>query len=331
MEIKTWQEIYKDLKRVTDKKDFFFKREVVSYDEGNIVALKNNFEEFEQPITTHAFYQLLQKANMPRRYFERLRQERQHRLIRNNVTYNMTKKDPDKKLFIRTANIDGDKKVRAVLSDKYSAIENEELLEIIYENIEDEGSITSYYNDFKTMFLRIVFEKIDHKQAYVGDELACGILITNSEVGTCGIRIAPTVLRLVCNNGMTAWKTLGNKNNYYRKHIGLDKDELYDFAAVAINKAKKKATEQSKLLKKSKETKLEKGETVIENILKDKNITKSIVEKTKEIWNTEWDSKNNLYAVINSITRVARDLNIDDKIHVESVVGDYLNSCDLVA
>jgi len=323
-----WSRIENNLSKLTNRNDNILKLNEVKYQDGNI---SNGFES-DIP-TDHAIKQMFSKLGMPRSYFKNLHDKGYYDLVKEHFDFNKDKLD--KNIMLRKATYkDNDferRVIRAVLSESYSPLNNDDLVQILKRILENTNyKITFYSNDWETMMLRIIFEDSRDKiEAEEGDVLQTGIVVVNSEVGTAGVLIAPTVLRLVCNNGLTAWSTI-ESDRFYRRHVGITKRKMVAFASDAIVAARKEGLERAKMLKETVGKELPDNKTkneIIEDILKNKNINKSIIKQAQEVIEEDYKDRNDMYAVINSITRVARDLeNTEQKLQVEKTVGDYVHN-----
>lgn len=324
-----WDRIEDNLSMLKDRQDDIIEAKNVQYDEGRI----GTHYSWGHTPTDHAMKQLFRKLDMPSTYFSELHNEGDYHLVEQHVEHNKFRLE-DKKLMLRRAKFEHngyeESVVRAVLSDSYSPLDNDTLVEIVRQTLSSVNyKITHYKNDWNTLMLRILFEdKLDKVEVEEGDILQTGITVVNSEVGKAGILIAPTVLRLVCNNGMTAWDTIEN-DDYYRRHVGLSETKIAAFARDAVVAARKEGLERAKMLKETAGKKLPEdvtGNEMIENILDNKNIRKSIIEQAQEVLEERYEDRNDVYSVVNSITRTARDLeNTEDRMEVERTVGDYVH------
>lgn len=335
MEIKSkeeslgWDRIERHLDSV-ENEDSIMRLNDIVYNQGKVGTVFDKGYE----TTDHAINQLFRKLGMPSRYFKNLHDKGFYDLVNEHIVFNKGR-FKDKNIMLRKAKFHNRGKyenevIRAILSDSYSPLDNKPLVKILQETLQNTNyKITYYKNNWKTMMLRILFsDKADTVEVEEGDVLQTGILVVNSEVGTAGVLIAPTVLRLVCSNGLTAWNTIEN-DRYYKRHVGLNRRKMLSFAQNAIISARKEALKRAKLLKNTSGQELPDDTTkqeMIEEILDTNNIKKNIIEQAQEVIEERYSDRNDMYSVVNSITRVARDLeNTEDRLEVEKTVGDYIH------
>jgi hypothetical protein len=170
----------------------------------------------------HAHTQIAEKTQIPQRFYDRLRTDFPA-LLANNVN-TLFGQGADRRL-IRVA----EGRVRAVLSDRYRALDSYDLvMKVADRAIEHNAQVVDAQLTERRMFLRLTLpyakEKVGEltqavRAAYANDthtrgawgqakELALdadyvvpGLIVSNSDVGAGSFRVEPYVLRLVCMNG----------------------------------------------------------------------------------------------------------------------------------
>jgi hypothetical protein len=131
--------------------------------------------------------------------------------------------------------------VRAVVSDRYAAIDDELLLGVVEEVLDRAG----YLGDARVRasavgahtLLRITLpgESVAVKP---GDVIEYGLDIGNSEVGLRSVQVTPITYRLICTNGMRAWRS---EAAVRMRHVGDPKrlgEQLRDAVPVALAEAR---------------------------------------------------------------------------------------------
>ena len=95
--------------------------------------------------------------------------------------------------------------LRAVVSDRFKTFDHPDLLEAVLPTLIESDAewktVTANLTD-KRLYLRLKSESITGQGASVGDAMAQGIVIYNSETGPGSISIAQLVWTLICLNGM---------------------------------------------------------------------------------------------------------------------------------
>lgn len=169
-------------------------------------------------VNSLAHDQIASRLNIPRVYYDRLRQQAPNLLDQNvNHWFN----DKPERRMIRT--IDG--RLRAFLSDRYRPLDNYDLTEVILPIIAKLGcKVESCELTEKRFYIKAVNARIE-TEVQRGDLVQAGIVISNSEVGCGSVRIEPMVYRLVCLNGMIA-----NDMSMKKYHVGRAGDDGSDVA-----------------------------------------------------------------------------------------------------
>ncbi|MGI0151016.1 MAG: hypothetical protein ACREC5_03655, partial [Thermoplasmata archaeon] len=171
------------------------------------------------PATHHAHTQIAEKAGIPGRFYDRLRQDFPA-LLAANVN-GLLPAGADRRL-IRVA----DGKVRALLSDRYRSLDSYDLaLRVADRAIANNAQVLDASLTETRMSIRVTLpqyrEKVGEmtaaiRAAYSGrahgadmagageldaDYVVPGLVVSNSDVGAGAFRVEPYVYRLVCMNG----------------------------------------------------------------------------------------------------------------------------------
>ena len=150
----------------------------------------------EFPVLPLAHDQIAARVDIPKKYYERMRNEAPE-LLANNVN-TWFRKNPEKRM-VRT--LGGD--VRAFLSNRYNRIENEEIAEVaipILYQIPDVKIVSAEVTD-RRLYIQAVSPRLQG-EVKKGDVVQAGVVISNSEVGAGAVSVARMNYRLVCLNGM---------------------------------------------------------------------------------------------------------------------------------
>ncbi|MCA9532520.1 MAG: DUF932 domain-containing protein [Myxococcales bacterium] len=120
----------------------------------------------------------------------------------------------------------GQGEVRAVLSDRYAAVDNHDLLDMVADcldrtSLRQEARVGAVATGAHTV-LRITLPN-DGVPVCVGDVIEHGINLANSELGLRSVQVTPITYRLVCTNGMGSWKS---EAAVRMRHVG-DPDRLH--------------------------------------------------------------------------------------------------------
>lgn len=166
------------------------------------------------PLTTHAHTQLAEYLDIPTAYYKRMLKDDPHLLAKNVNAWlpekrNSKKTDKPDRRMVRT--LDG--KVRAVLSDGYRALENEELFEAIFPVLQEQNlEIISCEITERRLYIKAL-DKAVQREIPVGARMGDGshhivrmdkvcpiIIISNSEIGEGALSIEAGVFTHFCTN-----------------------------------------------------------------------------------------------------------------------------------
>lgn len=190
-------------------------------------------------ISDLAHTDLAARLDIPKRYYDRMREERVPFILAENVGYWL--RHDTRKFMLRTyTRDDGPSYLRAVLSDRYARMDDEDMLAATLVGIRDAGidpSAVSIDGDLteKRLRVRITAKSValnvgellrDYRSPFSGARAAdlplmwAGLEITNSETGRGAFAITPRVVLQVCTNGMTRKMDVTR-----RTHLGERLDE----------------------------------------------------------------------------------------------------------
>lgn len=134
-----------------------------------------------------------------------------------------------------------DGEVRAVLSDRYAAADDELLLDMVADCLDRTGFRSDALVRATAIgphtIMRITLPN-EGTPVRVGDVIEHGIDIGNSELGLRSVQVTPCTFRLVCENGMRAWRS---EAALRMRHIGDParlRDQLRDAIPVAFAEAR---------------------------------------------------------------------------------------------
>ncbi|MCC6874787.1 MAG: DUF932 domain-containing protein [Sandaracinaceae bacterium] len=178
-----------------------------------------------------AFTQLAQRIGAPPSYVRTL----PGRLQMACMNYGLTQtKQP---ALLRLAGGE----IRAVVSDRYAAIDDELLLDVVGEVLARAGYLSeacvraSAVGAHTLLRVTLPGESVAVKP---GDVIEHGLDIGNSEVGLRSVQVTPITYRLICTNGMRAWRS---EAAVRMRHVGDPKRlkvQLRDAVPVAFAEAR---------------------------------------------------------------------------------------------
>ena len=184
-------------------------------------------------LTKVAHDQVAEKMGIPRAYYQRMASEAGGLLCLNVNTW--LAKQPRKRFMLRT--LDG--AVRALLSDKFRAMDNADLFFNTFEVIEEvDAEITRADLTDTRFYLRAlqpdwreVVPALGRRHGSEGDAdtVVPGVLVSNSEVGMGGLNVEQFMVIWQCQNGMIG------ENKLRQVHIGRKQEELGWMSSEAVS------------------------------------------------------------------------------------------------
>jgi hypothetical protein len=205
-------------RRAKAKADFVVRSKNMRLDEmsGNMTVGDNAWA-----INNHAHGQIAAYTGIPKLYYDKMRTEAPS-LLADNVNTWLRKFDEPR--LVRT--LDGS--VRALLSDRYRPLENEELAEAVIPVLGDLGvEIMSSEITDRKLYIKAVDQKVVRsipKGKRIGDgthtifetdELCPAIVISNSEVGSGMLSVQTSLFTKACTN-----LAIFNERSIRKHHVG---------------------------------------------------------------------------------------------------------------
>ncbi|MCC7334678.1 MAG: DUF932 domain-containing protein [Pirellulaceae bacterium] len=176
------------------------------------LELGSDSEEFTLLPSGHQ--QLAERLEIPKPYYDRMRQEAPNLLEENIATWLIRS---EKQFLVRTL----DNRARAILSDRYRVLDNDELANVALPILMDHGfQVISAEITPRKFYLKAVTPKIQ-AEVTPGDVVQAGIVLSNSEIGLGTLKIEPLLYFLVCSNG-----TIVPDASLRRQHVGRHIGEL---------------------------------------------------------------------------------------------------------
>jgi hypothetical protein len=179
-----------------------------------------SFLEFPTPtgeplaIGDTAHGQLAERVGIPKAYYDRMR-ENAPALFDENVNHWL--KASDDRRLVRT--LDGN--ARALLSDRYRMLDNDDLAAVALPILMDHGfELISAEMTERKFYLKATTPRIQ-AEVKPGDVVQAGVVISNSEVGHGSLKIEPLLYFLVCTNGLVMPDA-----SLRRQHVGRHLSDL---------------------------------------------------------------------------------------------------------
>lgn len=292
------------------KRDYLVNTDSMSVSSSNTESLLN-INGTSYKLQDNAERQLAAMCGIPYAYINRIGRT-YPRLLDEN--YNTLLGGIHKSKLIRT--IGGD--VRAVLSDRYKKFENEMLLKTLLPLVEKINglSVVSASLTPERMYIKMISER-EKAEVKVGDAVAFGAVITNSEIGMGSIVMRPFCMRLVCTNGMalpnylaeTRKIHLGKKFSSIEEYEGMPDDiesmrcNIGECLASALDPIF--YLQVINKMKAATEIKIVDIDESLERVVKHYGLDETEKNLVKCYYTTNKDES--LYGLVNAVTRSAQD------------------------
>jgi hypothetical protein len=189
-------------------------------------------------------------------------------------------------------------RLRAVFTERYTAIDNMEVLTKILENGFDPAGEIQFALDDEMMLLKMPeYERAFH---LVGaDKIIPGISIANSEVGILALSIEAFYYRLVCTNGLIAKTAVDARYKHISRKVI---DEFPDILRGVISQSHR-GRDRFMI---STQTPVSNSESTIDSFARQFQITQEEAQIVKQAYYLE-EGPATMFHVINAFTRAAQD------------------------
>ena len=166
-------------------------------------------------IGPYAHRDLGSHVGIPYQYYDRMLAQAPHLLAQNVNHWLQTNESPR---MVRTL----DNNVRAILSDRYRPLDNNDLAEAVLPVILAFGMrVESCAITERKLYIKAFRSDMSREiagSAEVGDIVEAGICIMNSEIGAGSLAIMPMIYRLACENGQISQDHTLRKTHAGRRH-----------------------------------------------------------------------------------------------------------------
>jgi hypothetical protein len=312
---KTWDEVIEMVKR-DDENKWDVQVPIKSFWMNNDGKLQGKFGDREQlGVTDWAMGQMCGKLGIPKRYIQRLPTNLQAVL----VNHDLDDIKEDKNYLFRCK---GDT-ARAFLSEKYSPVDNRELVEIVAEMCGGlpNHQIRKFHYSERGFFSKVLLNDLRKwDPANRSKEMLFGFMIGNSEVGSRTVSVEPFVYREACTNDMVVQQD----SVLHQRHVHLTQSEIKVRVIKAVNSTLRLG---AATLDKFIETHQEKVENPAD-VIREIAARHKFSEKRKDelVLAYEAEPIDTKFGVVNAFTRYARErLNDEDRVEMERFAGKLLS------
>ena len=259
-------------------------------------------------LTKWAHSQLAEKTGIPTKYYKRMMEAQRFDLLAENVNAWIHEKE---RRLIRI--LDGN--VRAILSDRYRPMDNFDLLFAALEEFKQHGVDIHRCDLSETnMYVKVV-QLHEIREIKEDDKVVPGLVLSNSEVGSGGLRVEPFMLRLVCSNGLIGEQVIRKIHIGERKDAGdiwsddtiRKKDEVLWSEVKDVIKASFDPTifnEWVEKLKRGTEVEVESPTTAVDSVAAKYNISEDKKNDLLDFFTTQ--EAPTQWGIANAMTRMAQ-------------------------
>jgi hypothetical protein len=212
-----------------------------------------------------------------------------------------------------------DETLRAVVSHRYSPLDNTVLWEQLRKEVPSRYKADWFGLSDESLHLRLV-DPERCREVLPGDDLSIGIHVANSEVGGRALSVEALVYRLVCTNGLI--RRVGGKSLLRQRHIHISTLRLEAALAEATHRALEEAEGFLNLLKSATLTPVADVGAAIEHLGSRWALSQSTQEAVQTALLREVPSQQEtLYGLINAFTYTAQALPDEARYDLEVLAG----------
>ena len=292
--------------------------------DGTLSFCHNSSEGMEtenMPATSWALSQLSVKIGMPSGYAEKCIMRGHPDLAATNVNTWLTEQTGGKRkkssdYLVRTY----DGAIDGILSSNYTAFDTTKILGVLERSIDvkDWHVVGSYVSD-ERMHLRLIRDEL----LDVDDEdLYPGIFVDSSDVGRTALHVSFGIWKKVCTNGLCISKVGGVL--YHQRHMGITPIEVETELVNRVKMVPELISRSESIIKAARGEKLNlNDEKVFDKMMNEiRRLSKLSEDDAKKVIDlakirygmTRW-------GVVNSMTEIAQNFELDERIRIENAAG----------
>jgi len=207
--------------------------------------------------------------------------------------------------------------VRAVLSDRYAAVDHLQLLESLPELVSQHGlGLQAWSLDDEQLTLRLTVP--GEHPASLKDPIRVGLHLSNSEVGLGRISITALLTRLVCMNGLVV--KVADLGGLHRRHIGRAGESLAETVQAGMSRVFQEADEAARRFVRLREQPAPQPlEAFLERTVRDGDLPEGLALQVTPLLEGE-----TLYDVVNGFTRAAQQFPVAERLRIETTMSQFL-------
>lgn len=304
------------------KRDTILRREDLAMENGRI-ALPYP-EHLRHPhglaLTPWATTQVCQRLGMPTGYFRRCPPHLQDSQFNHWVqpSQNGSNGHRRERWMLRTK----EDSVRGVLTERYSPLDNADILEILAPMMEPHYQVSWFALTEESFHLRVVDPRLA-RDVLPNDRLIAGIHLANSEVGKRAVTVDALVFRLVCSNGLV--RLVKGASLLYRRHLSWSKPQFEAELRQAMREAFLHGVGFIERLSWSTEEHIQDVDGTLQMLGSRWNWPETLRTRVSETLRAEPRAQQEtLYGLVNAVTQAAQELPADDRYDLEVLAAELV-------
>jgi hypothetical protein len=269
--------------------------------------------------TTWATGQLCNRLGIPAPYFRKCPPELQD--AQANYWLRKGEHKPGEKWLLRAKDNEANSStLRAVLSERYSPLDNATLLDELRPLLPDSYRVDWFGLADESLHLRIV-DPQRYREVLPNDALTVGIHLANSEVGCRSLTVDALVYRLVCTNGLI--RLVKGKSLMRQRHLYVSEHRFVGALGEAIECALQESERFLEQLKAATQTPIPQIEQVMEKIGEKWHLSEEVQQAARQSLLKEPAlQQESLYGLVNAYTAAAQGLPDEMRYDLEVLAGN---------
>lgn len=238
---------------------------------------------------------------------------------RNGFTHNVSADVKASEYWLLRAR---DESLRAVLTERYSPLDNCVLLEALRKSLPPHLQVQWMALDDESFHLRL-FDPNLRRDVRSDDPLQAGLHIANSEVGKRSVTVDAVVYRKVCSNGLI--RLIKGKSVLQQRHIGVAPAHFTVLLRQAMQQALLAAQEFMAQMAAAADQPLNDVEKELKQLVTQWKLSQNFVEHVQASLQQE-DARyqETVFGLVNAVTHAAQTLDADRRFEMETVAGKLL-------
>lgn len=212
--------------------------------------------------------------------------------------------------------------LRAVLTERYSPLDNRALLEALRKSLPSHLQVQWVALDDESFHLRL-FDPHLRRDVRSDDPLQAGLHIANSEVGKRSVTVDAVVYREVCSNGLV--RLIKGKSVLQQRHIGVAPAHFTVLLRQAMQQSLLAAQEFMAQMAAAADQPLQDTEKELKQLVTHWKLSQGFVEQVQASLKQE-DAyyQQTVFGLVNAVTHAAQTLDADRRLEMEVMAGKLL-------